>query len=72
MFVFSRKGRPKSKLLGKHERNDEYTLRWRTDDGLPRLTQSRRETSSSSTDDDLDDGGSVEWALLGQQNLMVR
>ena len=55
-----------------YDRNDEYTLRWLTDDGLQRLTQSRRETSSSSTDDDLDDGGSVEWALLGQQNLMVR
>ena len=36
------------------DRIDEYTLKWPTDDGLQRLTQSRRETSSSSTDDGLD------------------
>ena len=42
--------------------SDECTLRWLTDDGLQRLTQSRRETSSSSADDDLDDCGSVEMA----------
>ena len=44
---------------------DEYTLRWLTGDGLQTLKQSRRETSSSSTDDDLDHSGSVEMALVG-------
>ena len=39
--------------VGFSDRNDKYTLKWLTDDGLQRLTQSRRETSSSSTDDDL-------------------
>ena len=35
-------------------------MRWcLTDDGLQRLTQSRGETSSSLTDDGLDDGGSL-------------
>ena len=34
---------------------NEYTLRWPTDDGLQRLTQGRRETSSSSTEDGLDE-----------------
>ena len=42
------------------DRNDELTLRWLTNDGLQRLPQSRRESSSSSTDDDLDDSGLVE------------
>ena len=36
------------------DRNDKYTLKWLTYDGLQRLTQSRRETSLSSTADDLD------------------
>ena len=40
-------------------------IRWLTDDGLLRLTQSRLETSSSSTDDDVDDSGSVEMGALG-------
>ena len=50
------------------DRNDEYILRWLTDDGLQRLTQIRLdETRSSSTDDDVDNNsGSVEngrsWA----------
>ena len=39
-------------------------IRWLTDDGLQRLTQSRLETSSSSTDD-VDDSGSVEMGALG-------
>ena len=40
--------------LGHRVRNYKYTLKWLTDDGLQKLTQSHRETSSSSTDDDLD------------------
>ena len=54
--------------VGKHgrlDRNDEYTLRLLTDDGLPRLSQSRRETSSSSADDVLDDSRSAEMDALG-------
>ena len=46
-------------------RTDEYTLRWLTDDGLQRLTQTRHETSSSSTDDDVDDSKSVEMGAFG-------
>ena len=38
---------------------DEGTIRWLTEDGLQTLIQSRRETSSGSTDDDLDDSGSI-------------
>ena len=37
-----------------HEINDEDRLKWLTDDGLQRLPRCRREMSSSSTDDDLD------------------
>ena len=35
-----------------------------TDDGLQRLTQSRCETSSSSTVDDFEDRGLLKWALV--------
>ena len=34
---------------------NECALGWLTDDDLQSVTQGRRETSSSSTDDDLDD-----------------
>ena len=50
-------GRPQCVLPG---RSDGRTLRWLTNDGVGRLTQSRRETSSSSTDDDLDGSDFVE------------
>ena len=50
-------------LGSKSDRNDEWTLRWLTNDGLQRLTQSRCETSSCNTDDDLDDSGSVEKGI---------
>ena len=41
-----------------------------TDDGLSRLTRCRGETSSSLTDDGLDEGGSLQNGLsLGQQNF---
>ena len=40
--------------------NDLLEIWWcLTDDGLQRLTQSRGESSSSLTDDGLDDGGSI-------------
>ena len=53
------------------DRNDERTLRWLTNGDIQRLTQSCRETSSSSTKDDLDDSG-LKGCSLGQQKLMAR
>ena len=48
------------------DRKDAYKLRWLTDVGLQRLTQSCCETSSSSTDDDIrGDRGSVDMGVLG-------
>ena len=44
----------------KPDGNHECTLRWLTNDALQRLTHSRHETSSSSTDDDLDGSDFVE------------
>ena len=49
----------------------EIETRWLTDRGLQRLTQSRLETSSSSNDD-VDDSGSVEMGALGTTKAYSR
>ena len=59
---------PRGRRKIRCDRNDEYTLRWLTDGSLQKLTQSRRETSSSSTGDDVDNSVSVEMGSLGPTN----
>ena len=54
--------RPRCIVFGVRNKNDEYILRWLTDDGLQRLAQSRL---ASSTDDDVDNSESVVMGALG-------